>query len=69
MEQRYTINKIKSEKGWSDEDLAKDLENRKHVLSWMVENNLRSYQEVSKIITKFEKNPKSVLKQIKEDKK
>jgi len=59
--------RIKFECGLSDEDFQKEFENRKRVLSWMVKRNIRSYREVSKIISKYCKNPTSVLKQIEED--
>lgn len=60
------LKRIKFECGLSDVDFQKEFENRKRVLSWMVKKNIRSYREVSKIISKYCKNPTSVLNQIEE---
>jgi len=59
--------RIKSENSWSDKEFEKEFENRKKVLSWMLNNNRRSYKDVAKIISQYYKNPSSVLEKIEED--
>ena len=59
--------KIKMQYGWTDARLKQELENRKKVLVWMMEKNLRSYKDVGRIVSDYTKNPQAVLKKVKED--
>jgi len=63
------LNRIKQEKGWSDQHLDKEIENRMLVLEWMQKNNLRSYMEVGKTIAEYSKNPQGILERIIKEKK
>lgn len=63
------LHKIKMQYGWNEKRLLEEIENRKKILNWMMKNNLRSYQDVGKIVTEYLKNPQTVLKKMKEDKK
>ena len=63
------LNKIKMQFGWDDKRLRQEIENRKKVLRWMMEKNLRTYEDVGRIVAQYGKDPQSVLKKIKEDKK
>jgi len=62
------FNKIKTQNGWNDDELQKELNNRMVILEWMERKNLRSYREVGRIVSEYKKNPESVLKKIKGDK-
>ena len=48
--------------------LNQELENRKLILKWMMKSNLRSYEDVGKIVAEYDKDPQSVLKKVKDDK-
>jgi flagellar protein FlaI len=63
------LQKIKMQYGWDDIRLKKEIDNRIKVLKWMMKTNLRTYEEVGRIVAQYGKDPKSVLKKIKEDKK
>ena len=62
------IHKIKLQNGWNDGQLNQELENRKLILKWMMKSNLRSYEDVGKIVAEYDKDPQSVLKKVKDDK-
>ena len=61
------FDKIKLQRGWNDEQLHQELSNRMVVLEWMKRRNLRSYEQVGKIVSEYRKNPGSVLRKVKED--
>ena len=60
------LQKIKMQYGWDDERLKQELEIRKKILKWMLKNNLRSYEDVGRIVSEFKKDPKAVLNRIDE---
>lgn len=60
------LNRIKIHNGWSDEKLHQDLDNRKAILEWMKRKNLRSYEEVGRVVSDYRKDPESVLKKVRE---
>jgi len=60
------FNKIKMQTGWNDDTLRQEIQNRVSVLEWMLKNNLRSYEDVGKIISEYSKNPQAVLAKVRE---
>ena len=61
------LDKIRKEKGWSNEEFNKELSNRKQVLEWMRRNNIRSYRQVGKIVAEYKKDPAAVLEKAQKD--
>jgi flagellar protein FlaI len=61
------LNRIKLQNGWSDDELHQELNNRVVILEWMKRKNLRSYKEVGKIVSEYNKDPESVLRKVKEE--
>ena len=61
------LNEIMIEKGWTDKQLKKELENRKIILRWMQKKNLRNYRQVGRIVTIYSKYPEKLLEKAKED--
>jgi flagellar protein FlaI len=61
------LNNIKQQSDWTDEQLEEELENRKLVLSWMLQNNLRDYKEVGRIVNLYSKHPEQLIKKAKEE--
>ena len=61
------LNNIRLQNDWSEGQLAKELENRKLILEWMLKNNLRDYKEVGKIVSDYSKYPEKLLKKVKEE--
>jgi len=61
------LQQIRMQFGWNDHQLNQELKNRKLILDWMMKKNLRSYEEVGRIVSEYTKNPEAVLKKVKED--
>ena len=57
--------KIQLQYGWNNKRLEEELENRKKVLKWMQKMNLRSYTDVGEIISRYYKDPETVLNEVK----
>ena len=57
--------KIQLQYGWNNKRLQEELENRKKVLKWMQKMDLRSYTDVGEIISRYYKDPESVLNEVK----
>ena len=51
-------------RGWDAGQLRKEIENRKRILTYMYENNMRSYIEVSVVVQTYQNYPKLVMKSI-----
>ena len=62
------LQKVKIQFGWDDNRLKQELENRKKILSWMLKQKLRSYEDVGKIVAQYAKDPQVVMKMVAEDK-
>lgn len=58
------LNRIRMQNGWSDDKLAQELNNRMKILEWMRRKNLRSYEEVGRIVSAYRKDPESVLREV-----
>ncbi len=61
------LNEIKIQNDWTDAQLQKELENRKTVLQWMLEKNIRDYKEVGRIVSDYSKYPDKILEQAREE--
>jgi len=61
------MHKIKMQYGWDESRLKLELNNRVSILKWMMKNNLRSYEDVGRIVTEYIKDPVKVLKRVRED--
>jgi len=62
-----TLNNIRLENNWSEEQLEQELENRKTVLTWMCKNKINDYMDVGRIVADYSKYPDQVLKKALED--
>ena len=61
------LNNIRLQSDWTEEQLEKELENRKLILRWMKEKNIRDYIEVWKVINQYSRYPTDILKKAKEE--
>jgi flagellar protein FlaI len=59
---------IKRARGWTDEELERELDKRRRVLQYMLDNDISDYQDVSKIIQSFIIDPDRVINQIEQGK-
>ncbi|MDY6775995.1 MAG: type II/IV secretion system ATPase subunit [Halobacteria archaeon] len=58
------LEEIRESHGWSGEDLRNELRNREKVLEYMLENGIRDYRRVARIISKYWKNSGRVMSKI-----
>jgi flagellar protein FlaI len=63
------LRQVKMQFGWNEKQLKKEIENRKMILNWMMKNNLRSYEDVGKIVAQYVKDPQAINKLVEEDSK
>jgi len=61
------LQNIVKKRGWNQQELLDELNKRKQVLHWMVDNNIRSYKEVGNIVALYKKNPKQVFQMMAEE--
>ena len=58
------LSRIKKQNGWTDKELYHEIQQRKNVLRWMLKNNIRTYNDVTQIISDYNKNPQKILSKI-----
>jgi len=64
-EGNYTLDKIARVKGISLKTVNKEIKNRIKIIDYMVKNNITHWRDVSKIVSKYHRNSKEVLKELK----
>ena len=62
------IDHLKLQYGWNSKQFNQEFKNRKAVLKWMIKKNLRTYEDVGRIISEYAKDSKDVMKKVLEDK-
>lgn len=60
----YLLERLEKEKGMSMEEILKEIERRKQIISWMHENQIRFYKDVAEIIAEYYRDPEAVLSKI-----
>ncbi|HIQ49722.1 MAG TPA: secretion system protein E [Nanoarchaeota archaeon] len=58
----WILHKISRQIGLTPSELEKEMEIRKQILLWMSRKGIKKYDEVSKIISEYYKNPEDVIK-------
>jgi flagellar protein FlaI len=61
------LNTIRIQNDWTEEQLDKELDNRKLVLKWMTQKEIRDYKDVGRIVSNYIKNSDELLKKAKEE--
>jgi flagellar protein FlaI len=61
----YVLECIRDRFEMSKEDITREIRNRAEILEWMYENNVRTYKEVAKVISKYAENPEEFLTKMK----
>lgn len=59
------LDDIKLFSGMTDDEVIKNLEEKKKILLWMVKNKIKDINKVGRIISDYYKDPKSVMSRIK----
>ena len=63
----YIVEKIARVKGLSEEEVRKDLNERKMILEWMVKKDIRGYREVTAIVRDYYRNKEALLNRVRMD--
>ena len=58
----YHLEKIAKTLSKTPKDIINEIDKRKAILDWMVNNNIRSFKQVSEVIRSFYANPEEALK-------
>ncbi len=65
----YVLEGIRARWDLSKEEISEEIRRRADVLEWMKEKNIRTYDEVGKVVSRYTENPDEFLMQIRETKK
>jgi flagellar protein FlaI len=60
----YLLERLEKEKGMSMEEILKEIERRKKIITWMHENQIRFYKDVAEIIAEYYRDSDSVLEKV-----
>ena len=60
----YVLERIRAEKDLTREEMTEEIKNRKLVIEWMNESNIREFREVSKVLSQYIENPEEVINQV-----
>ncbi len=58
------INDIKLYSGMSDDDIKRDVDDKKKVLKWLVKNKVKDLHEVGRVVSEYYKNREELIKTI-----
>jgi len=61
----YVLEGIRARWDMSKEDITREIRQRTEILEWMKDNDIRTYREVAKAISRYAENPKEFLKKMK----
>jgi len=61
------LNNIRLQNDWTESQLEKELENRKRILKWMQNKDMRTYIDVGKIVSDYCKYPDKLMKKVREE--
>jgi len=57
----YVLERIQMERNMSESDMRDEFDRRKRIIRWMVDKNIRSLEEVGRIIATYYRNPQAVM--------
>jgi len=63
----YILEQIMEDRGWSEERMREELKRRQEVLEWMRIKKIRYYQDVSKILISYFRDPEAVIQRVRAD--
>jgi ERCC4-type nuclease len=61
----YVLEGIRASWDLTKEEITKEIRDRAEILEWMNENNIRTFREVAKVISRYDENPDEFMKKIK----
>jgi flagellar protein FlaI len=60
----YILERVRAEKDFSREVMTEEIKNRKSIVEWMNNNNIREFRDVAKLIAQYTDNPGETIKRI-----
>ncbi len=63
----YILEQIMEDRGWSEERMREELKRRQEVLEWMRIKKIRHFQDVSKILVSYFRDPETVIQRVRAD--
>lgn len=63
----YSLKKIVQKRGWTEEMLQQEFENRSKILEYMVKKNIRDYVQMSTLVKTYSTSPDIVMDSIEHD--
>jgi flagellar protein FlaI len=63
----FILEEIMEERGWDESRMREELKMRQEVLEWMRIKKIRNYQDVSKILIQYHREPASVMERVRAD--
>jgi len=60
----YVLEGIRARWDLSKEDITREIRQRTEILEWMAENNIRTFREVAKVVSRYAENPEVFLKEM-----
>ncbi|MBU7018048.1 MAG: type II/IV secretion system ATPase subunit [Theionarchaea archaeon] len=60
----YLLERLEKEKGMSMEEILKEIERRKQIITWMHNNQIRFFRDVAEIIAEYYRDPDAVMRKI-----
>jgi flagellar protein FlaI len=61
------MSEIARERGWSDEELREELDNRRAILTYLAENDMTDYDVVARTIHLYSRNPNRLMERVTRD--
>jgi flagellar protein FlaI len=65
--QSVVLAEIAENRGWDEERLERELEERERILQYLLDHELRGYEEVARTIQLYSRNPERVMNRIEAD--
>ncbi|MHC1626446.1 MAG: type II/IV secretion system ATPase subunit [Methanoculleaceae archaeon] len=63
----YILEEIMEERGWSEDQVREEMRRRQEVLEWMRINHIRQYQDVSRVLVSYYRDPEGTIARIREN--
>jgi flagellar protein FlaI len=65
----YVLERVRTEKDMSREEMTSELRNRTKIIEWMNAKNVREFRGVANLVSRYAENPVEIMKQIEEENK
>ena len=63
----YILERLRTEKDLTREEMSQEIDNRRRIVEWMNENNIRGFKDVANIVSKYAEAPEELLKKLGKD--